>query len=182
MRIVAGSRGGRKLQTLDVRHFRPTSDRVREAVFSILAGRIMGARVLDLFAGSGALGFEALSRGAEKVTFVESGRNLANLIERNGKALGFEDRYTVIRADVRRFIVREAARGDHDVWFVDPPYRGGLVQPVLDAAAGAVVLPLVIVERDKREEWSAPLSEWSRARRYGDTVVEFLIQETEEEA
>jgi 16S rRNA (guanine966-N2)-methyltransferase len=118
VRIVGGSHKGARIYAPKGRDTRPTSDRVREAIFAIL-GSVEGARVLDLFAGSGALGLEALSRGAASAVFVESDPVAVKAIERNLEKLGLEGR--IVRSDV----VRDVARTDerYDVVFVDPPYE-----------------------------------------------------------
>ncbi len=118
MRIVAGSRKGATIYAPKGRDTRPTSDRVREAAFAIL-GSVEGANVLDLFAGSGALGLEALSRGAASATFVESDPAAVKIIERNLEKLGLEGR--IVRSDVTRHLARTDER--YDVVFVDPPYE-----------------------------------------------------------
>ena len=118
MRIVAGSHKGARIYAPKGRDTRPTSDRVREAIFAIL-GSVEGARVLDLFAGSGALGLEALSRGAASAVFVESDPTAVKTIERNLEKLALEGR--IVRADATRYLARTAER--YDVVFVDPPYE-----------------------------------------------------------
>jgi 16S rRNA (guanine966-N2)-methyltransferase len=118
VRIVGGSHKGARIYAPKGRDTRPTSDRVREAIFGIL-GSVEDARVLDLFAGSGALGLEALSRGAETAVFVESDPGAVKTIERNLEKLGLEGR--IVRADVRRYLPGESER--YDVVFVDPPYE-----------------------------------------------------------
>jgi 16S rRNA (guanine966-N2)-methyltransferase len=118
MRIVAGSRKGARIYAPRGRDTRPTSDRVREAVFAIL-GSVEGAKVLDLFAGSGALGLEALSRGAATATFVETDPAAVKAIERNLEKLAFEGR--IVRSDAPRYLGRTDER--YDVVFVDPPYE-----------------------------------------------------------
>jgi 16S rRNA (guanine966-N2)-methyltransferase len=118
VRIVGGSHKGARIYAPKGRDTRPTSDRVREAIFGIL-GSVEGGCVLDLFAGSGALGLEALSRGAETAVFVESDPGAVKTIERNLEKLGLEGR--IVRADVRRYLPRECER--YDVVFVDPPYE-----------------------------------------------------------
>ncbi len=118
MRIVAGSKKGARIFAPKGAGTRPTSDRVREAIFAIL-GSVEGASVLDLFAGSGALGLEALSRGAASATFVESDAAAVKAIERNLEKLGLEGR--VVRSDAARYVARTDERCD--VVFVDPPYE-----------------------------------------------------------
>ena len=124
MRIIAGEFGGRVLRPPGDRRVRPTADRVREAWMSKLAPALEGARVLDLFAGSGALGLEALSRGAAHVTFVELGRQSLDALRKNVAALDVEQRVTVHRGDAVRYAER-LARGAFDVAFADPPYGTG---------------------------------------------------------
>lgn len=117
MRVVAGELGGRRLHAPRGGPIRPTSDRVREAVFSIL-GDIAGAEVLDLFAGTGAMGIEAISRGAAHATLVDRAVGAA---ARNVGSLGLDDRVRIVRADVRTFLERDEGR--YDLIFCDPPYR-----------------------------------------------------------
>lgn len=118
VRIVAGSCKGARIYAPRGRETRPTSDRIREAAFAII-GSVEGLRVLDLFAGSGALGLEALSRGAAGAVFVESDPAAAKVIERNLEKLGLEGR--IVRSDATRFVTRTDDR--YDVVFVDPPYE-----------------------------------------------------------
>lgn len=174
MRIVAGTRRGRKLYTGKAERFRPTSDRVREAVFSILGDEVVGRTVLDLYAGSGAFGFEALSRGAAKALFVEENRRIAGWIERNGLDLGFGGSYRVVTTDALDFLRNRKALEPYDLVFVDPPYREGQVGPALAALASTPGERIVILERERREEPELPRTAWREARTYGDTVVEFL--------
>lgn len=124
MRIIAGTFRGRRLRTVADRQVRPTSDRVREAWFSIVGPRVPGARVLDLFAGSGALGLEALSRGAAHATFVETARAAQRVLRTNIADLGVEDRVAIRGVNALRFA---AGLGPHafDLAFADPPYRSG---------------------------------------------------------
>jgi 16S rRNA (guanine(966)-N(2))-methyltransferase RsmD len=172
MRVIAGTYGGRRLQAPPGLDTRPTSDRVREALFSILGERVHGARTLDLFAGSGALGIEALSRGAQEVTFVDSAAPAIRTIGANLEALGADA--TVVRAEARRFLGGASHSGrSYDLVFLDPPYRlaaslgrdlSGPLEAVL-ARGGAVV-----AESDRRAplEIDLPLED---ERRYGDTLI-----------
>jgi 16S rRNA (guanine966-N2)-methyltransferase len=172
VRIVAGRFGGRRLQAPAGRATRPTSDRVREALFSILGARVAGADVLDLFAGSGALGLEALSRGAAAATFVDSAPAAIRTVRANLAALGAAA--NVRREDALRFL-RSAARGQrhYDLIFLDPPYRLAehLGRP-LSEALPAVLAPaaVVVAESDRRAplELALPLH---HERRYGDTLI-----------
>jgi 16S rRNA (guanine(966)-N(2))-methyltransferase RsmD len=127
MRIVAGQARGRKLVAPSGRDVRPTSDRVREALFSSLGAVVEGARVLDLFAGSGALGLEALSRGAASAVFVDSSVRALDAVRRNLEATGFAERAQVVRGDALRVLDRLGSGTERfDLVFVDPPYRSDL--------------------------------------------------------
>ena len=172
MRVIAGSRKGHKLAAPRGLETRPTSDRVRENVFN-LVGPVEGARVLDLFAGSGALGIEALSRGAASAVFVENDADAVRTIERNLDRLRLTGA-RVVHADALRTIGREATAGaKYDLVLVDPPY-GMLTEiqprlarhvPQLLAADG-----LLVIETDARTEPELPLPVRT-SRRYGQTRV-----------
>ena len=174
MRIVAGTRRGARIHTGRAERFRPTSDRVREALFAILGDRVEGAAVLDLCAGSGALGFEALSRGAEEALFVEKNRRVAGWIARNARDLRFEERATIVTREALRFLDRDRRAARFDLVFADPPYGAGLVAPILERLAGLPGGRLAVVEREKREEPPDPPERWRKPAVYGDTVVEFF--------
>jgi len=172
VRVVAGQWRGRRLQAPAGPATRPTSDRVREALFSILGTRVHDADVLDLFAGSGALGIEALSRGAAQATFVDSAPAAIRAVTANLEAVGADAE--VRRADARRFLSdASAAARQYDLVFLDPPYRlarelGGALSTALPPvlAPGAVV----VAESDRRGplELELPLVD---ERRYGDTLI-----------
>jgi len=172
MRIIAGSRKGARIFAPKGREVRPTGDRVREAVFN-LVGPVDGMEVLDLFAGSGAMGLEALSRGAASVTFVESDRSAAEVILRNLDKLELKGA-NVLREDAGRKLASDAAGGKrYDLVLIDPPYRMlPRVLPTLAAHLPAVLAPggLVIVESDAREEPGLPLPKRT-SRRYGSVRV-----------
>lgn len=168
LRIIAGEFKGRRLKTPAGRSVRPTADRVKEAWFSIVQQSIPDARVLDLFAGSGALGFEALSRGAVAVDFVENhGASLA-AIRDNAATLNVGARVTIHRSDAMRFAER-LQPGAYDVAFADPPYA-------TDAAARLVKLyratPFARVF--SVEHSSDQVMDGDETRRYGDTAITFL--------
>lgn len=177
LRIIAGTAGGRRLE-VPSRGTRPTSDRVREAVFSAVQVRhdLDGARVLDLYAGSGALGLEALSRGAAYVRFVESDRRAAAVLHRNVTALGLSG------ANVSIATVVTVLRGDpgdpYDVVFADPPYEldnAALTSVLRALATGGWLAPaaLLVVERAARAmppTWPDGVVPGTQ-RRYGDTTV-----------
>jgi 16S rRNA (guanine966-N2)-methyltransferase len=172
VRVVAGRFGGRPLVAPRGRATRPTSDRVREALFSILGEVVMGAAVLDLFAGSGALGLEALSRGASEATFVDSSQAAVAAIRRNLEALGVD-------ADVRRqdalAYLRGASRDarQYDLVFLDPPYRRAIaLGPELSATLSRLLAPeaRVVAESDRRAPLDLDLDLLDE-RRYGDTLI-----------
>src|SRR5699024_8275034 len=134
MRVISGTYGGRTLKAPPGDGTRPTSDRVREALFSILATHTHDARVLDLFAGSGALGLEALSRGAGEVTFVDESRPAIQAIEANLRALGADA--AVRKQDALRFLIHASqSAAQYDLVFLDPPYRQAerLARPLSEA-------------------------------------------------
>lgn len=176
-RIVAGTAGGRRL-AVPPRGTRPTSERVREALFSALEALLDldGARVLDLYAGSGALGFEALSRGAAEVTFVESDRKAVDTLRRNIRDIGLPGA-RVSAGTVESVLAAPAPHG-YDVILADPPYAVGndrLTGILAAVVAGGWlaehgVLVLERANRDGAPDWPAGLAV-RRTRRYGDTVL-----------
>lgn len=174
MRVVAGRFGGRRLQAPSGLDTRPTGDRVRESLFSIL-GPLHEARVLDLFAGTGALGIEALSRGATHATFVERDRRALDALRANLAALDLDARTaTVVRGDARRHLRDAGARGEaYDLVLLDPPYRDGdRLTPLLDAGLRPLLRPgaRVVTESDRRFPLLLDLGD-ADERRYGDTLI-----------
>jgi 16S rRNA (guanine966-N2)-methyltransferase len=178
-RIIGGSAGGRRLRTPTGGNTRPTSDRVREAMFSAIdaaVGSISGLRFLDLYAGSGAVGLEARSRGAGVVTLVEHDRRTAALIGQNVKTLGFSG-VEVLASTVTRALT-QAPRAPYDVVFVDPPYamhRSEVFDALvlLRANGWLAAAATVIVERATRDGalvWPEGI-EAARSRRYGETTL-----------
>ncbi len=174
MRVVAGRLGGRKLQSPNSSVTRPTSDRVRESLFSTL-GPIDGSAVLDLFAGSGALAIEALSRGAARAVLVERDRGAATVIAANLAALGLsEPQARLIRGSAQKALEQAAAASEtYDLLFLDPPYRhaamlGGDAAKLIEA----ILAPdaRVVTESDRRQplELELPMID---ERRYGDTLI-----------
>ena len=168
MRVVAGTFKGRRLAAPRGTRTRPTADRVREALFSML-GDVGGARVLDLYAGSGALGIEALSRGADSAVFVERDAQALAAIERNLAAIGAEA--TVERQDVLRFLAR--ADGAFDLVFCDPPYdsAAGLAGPLAEHLPAVCAEDArIVTESDKRNPLVLPFPLLVE-RAYGDTRI-----------
>jgi 16S rRNA (guanine966-N2)-methyltransferase len=181
VRIVGGNLGGRVLRAPAGAATRPTSEKVREAVFNILGnllGPVDGSHVLDLFAGTGALGLEALSRGAAHATFVDSARSAVAAIRGNLRALGVEDRATVVAGDAVVSAGRHAPAAPWRLVFVDPPYRSDLASravaalPAEHLAAGAVI----VIEHDRHNAPPDQLGSLLRTdqRRYGDTLISFF--------
>ena len=171
MRVVGGRFGGRTLVAPRGRATRPTPERVREALFSIL-GTVEGARVLDLFAGSGALGIEAVSRGAAELTLVDSSAAAGAAIRRNLDALGIDAELRHQRALPFLQAARKRAR-QYDLAFLDPPYRHArMLGPELSAALDPVLAPAarVVTESDRRAPLELSL-ELLDERRYGDTLI-----------
>lgn len=175
MRIVAGTFGGRVILSPADRSIRPTTDRVREAVFSIIAASVPGARVLDLFAGTGAMGLEALSRGASEAVFVDQSPAAVRLIRSNIERCGVRDRTRVLEVPVARALKRFAGAGGlFDLILLDPPYGKGLVPDTLKGLE-SVAAPgcLVVAEHEGREDTPERLGPWLRTqrRKYGDTGI-----------
>jgi 16S rRNA (guanine(966)-N(2))-methyltransferase RsmD len=180
LRIIAGSARGRKLQVPPGRSVRPTSDRVREALFNILAAEVTGCRFLDLYAGSGAVGIEALSRGAEQVDFVEQVPTALQALQDNLQRTGLGGAARVHPMPVRRaltLLVGECAL--FDLVFADPPYGEQAERSaLLEQLGGAGLLRSggrVIVEFPARRQCTPPATlKLLREARYGDTVLVFL--------
>ncbi len=178
-RIIGGTAGGRRLETPRGQTTRPTSDRVREALFSAIeswCGSLQGLRFLDLYAGSGAVGLEAWSRGAGVVTLVESDRRAARLIEQNARALGFA-KADVVCGPVARLLAT-APLAPYDVVFADPPYPldpDAVADDLESLVARGWLVPgaLVIVERAAKRSrvvWPEGIEE-DRTKRYGETAL-----------
>jgi 16S rRNA (guanine(966)-N(2))-methyltransferase RsmD len=175
MRIIAGTLKGRRLDSPDWPGLRPTSDRLRETLFNVLAPRIAGARFLDAFAGTGAVGIEALSRGAAHVTFVEQDRRAWRLLEENLARCGVNDRYAIIRAGFKGAV--GGLVGPFDIVFLDPPYGAAELSQALEAAAPLVTgdarLIIEHARRDTAPEGAAGLRR-TRELKQGDSVLSFF--------
>jgi 16S rRNA (guanine966-N2)-methyltransferase len=185
MRVIAGTAKGRRLKGPRGERTRPTSDRAKEALFSSLQPELPGASVIDLFAGSGALGIEALSRGAAHVTFVERHDRTVRLLDENLARTDLRHRATILSVDVLSALNSPAGR-PFDVALLDPPYglAADELGEVLTAlaphlAAGAVVT----IERNRRSVEPAwpPSVRSDRERRYGDTVIHVGRVDAEED-
>lgn len=153
IRIIGGEWRGRKLSFPDAEGLRPTADRVRETVFNWLAGHVAGARCLDMFAGSGALGFEALSRGANYCCFVEQNSAVLKQIQTNCRLLGATVRSEVLLADASKPL---QATGAFDIVFLDPPFKGSELKACLHWLATSPILKrdaLIYIETAKNTPW-----------------------------
>lgn len=176
MRIIAGTAKGRRLHSPKSPLIRPVSDKVKEAIFNIL-GPIEEKSVLDLFAGTGSVGLEALSRGADRCVFVESFSHALFLLQKNIVACGFREHSFVLRGDVPTILNRLKKKGTFDLVFVDPPYDRGLIGPTLGGLVRYNLIDAqscVIVEHSPREAPAAEGVVVFDSRKYGQTWVSFL--------
>ena len=179
MRIIAGALKGRRLKPPSWEGLRPTSDKLRETLFNILAARIADARVLDLYAGTGAVGIEALSRGAAHVTFIDADRRAQALIEENLTHCGVAEGYAIIRASVAHGLERLRGQRAFDIIVLDPPYAArdsdqveGVMALAADVMAGDGVLILEHARRRPAPETAGPLVR-SREVTSGDSALAF---------
>jgi len=178
MRVITGTARGRKLKTPENREIRPTADNVKEALFNMLQFDLEGRRVLDLFAGTGQLGIEALSRGAAEAVFVDQDREAVRIVKENLKACGFEA--SVRRQDALSYLKEKEK---FDVIFVDPPYDSGLYEPVLETIKSVDKLSEggIIVCEARRERLLPDMTAPYRKRketRYGSVKLAIYFRES----
>lgn len=177
MRVITGSARGRKLLTLEGEDVRPTTDKVKEAVFSVIQFETEGRRVLDLFAGSGQLGIEALSRGAAGCVFIDQSKHAAAVVKKNIEACGFGDLSRVYQTDAINWLASFAAERERfDIAFLDPPYASGLCEKALPAAAEHMNRGGVIIcEAPSGHELPEQAGDFTKRRvyRYGRISVTF---------
>lgn len=181
MRIITGSARGRNLVTLEGQHTRPTADRVKQAVFSSLQFELEGRTVLDLFAGSGQLGLEALSRGAKSCVFVENDRAAQRVVEQNIRTCGFEQQARIERVEALNYLKRQQSASFHLI-FLDPPYNTGLLeQAVADIIQFDILMQGgIMICESKRNGFDPVLSPPYRVLRrcdYGNTSVTYLTRD-----
>jgi 16S rRNA (guanine966-N2)-methyltransferase len=180
MRIISGACRGRKLSALRGMVTRPTADRVRESIFNILAPHVSGAHVLDLFAGTGAMGLEALSRGAAAAVLVDSSAQAIQIIEKNILACKMENRSRSIRWDILKNLhCLKPQEPAFDLVFMDPPYAKGCIQPALTHLIRHQVLKtgaMIVIEHAPAEPVPENFNELKKIdqRVYGKTLVSFL--------
>jgi 16S rRNA (guanine966-N2)-methyltransferase len=179
MRILSGEFKNKNLKMPNSREVRPTSQKVRKAIFDVLSGEVEGKKVLDLFSGSGALGFEALSAGAAHITFVEKNKLSIKTICENALLLDVKSKCTVIARDALESLDSINNKGfQYDLIFADPPYAGGLAKKCLlkISACDILIAPaIVVIEHYKKDELptiSDNLKLW-QLKNYGDTLVSF---------
>lgn len=176
MRIIAGKYRGRKLKEFGGKDVRPTSDRVKESLFQILSGRLVGARVLDLFCGSGALGLESLSRGAAEVVFNDISGDSLNILRGNLALL--KESAEITNLDFRAGL--KSARGKFDLIFVDPPYSADFCAEILRLVKAGALLKEggLVVYESEREERAEEGWQTLDVRRYGRTKIFLFREET----
>lgn len=186
MRIIGGEARGRKISVPKGKDIRPTSNMIKESLFNSLYS-VTGKAFLDLFAGSGNVGLEALSRGAQKVVFIEKDRMRGNVIRENLRHLGFEARAEVLDLDAERAVRFLAARGERfDILFADPPYERGFVTKVLSMSSLADLFAeeaMLVIQHSLREGvHGTPEDRYvlKEQKKYGDTVLSFFQKKGKE--
>lgn len=177
MRVIAGTHKGRRLHSPKGPGVRPTADRVKEALFSILGSRIVGARFLDLYAGTGAIGIEAISRGARQVTFVEPNQSALRVLRANLALCGFEAATDIQACPAGTFLCRTiTGRPAYDILFADPPYRLDVAKELWPMLAGTdIAAPDALIVLEHASKLAAPAGDGRlsllRQYRYGDTTL-----------
>lgn len=180
MRVITGSAKGRKLKTLSGEDVRPTTDRVKEALFSIIQFEIEGRRVLDLFAGSGQLGIEALSRGAASAAFVDASRDSIEVVRENLNTVKLAQRAQVLQMDSLAFLAGQC--GPFDIAFFDPPYGTGLLQKALPMAARRMAPGgVMICEAPTKEDLPEQAEDFRLVRRYSYGRISLALYRREGE-
>ena len=181
LRIIGGELKGRKLVTVPGMRTRPTADRVRESIFNILDDRVRNATILDLFAGTGAMGIEALSRGAESVVFADDKPAALDTLKKNIKSCSLENRTRTIKWNILKNLnILRTQESVFNLVFIDPPYDKTMVQPTLSNLVRSQCLAngaTVVIEHSTMEPIpeNPPGFNISDQRRYGKTLVSFLI-------
>lgn len=184
MRIISGNFRGRKLIQIQGKDIRPTSDRVREAIFNILGPAIKNARVLDLFAGTGALGLEALSRGADHAVFVDAALSSCTTIQKNIDLCKMTDQALILHHDIICLpLPQTLGSPPFDLIFIDPPYGKGHVETTLGKAGFIDLLAptgIIVTEQSFKESFTKPINglDIYRQKKYSKTFISFLRKET----
>lgn len=192
MRIITGSARGVRLRTLEGESTRPTAERTKEAIFSMLQFEIEGRRVLDAFAGSGQMGLEALSRGAESAVLVDKSKAAVDIIKKNAQLTRLDERAEVVCSDITECLKRRSGRERYDIVFLDPPYRSELVldtvKSLLELKAlknGALVVcesgePIDKLPNYENTKWILNRFKIEKNAKYGAAYVTFLRYNEEE--
>lgn len=181
MRVITGSARGRRLKTLEGLETRPTAERVKEGVFNILQFQLADSRVLDLFAGTGQMGIEALSRGAERAVFVDSRRQAAALVRENLAATGLGDRASVVCGEALAYL--RSVRERFDVIFIDPPYAAELWESALSAISQFDILSdhgIIVCESPAQREMPERVGRCVQYRTYRYGTVKITTYHREE--
>lgn len=182
MRVITGTARGRKLVTLEGDDVRPTTDKVKESLFNIIQFDVEGALFLDLFAGCGQIGIEALSRGARQAVFVDKSKRSIDVIRENLKTTGFEKKAAVINSDSVSFLSRRNEK--YDIAFLDPPYATGVLQQALEKIDGVMNdNAIIICECPTAEELPSKIGRFEifKQYKYGKTtLVSYKIAEEED--
>ncbi|QZY57110.1 16S rRNA (guanine(966)-N(2))-methyltransferase RsmD [Crassaminicella profunda] len=183
MRVIAGISKGMRLKSPKGLETRPTTDRVKESIFSMINPYIIDSVVLDLFSGTGSLGIEALSRGAEKAYFVDCNKNSIKVIKENIAYTRLEEKSTVLFCDAHRAI-KELALGTNkiDIIFMDPPYLKGLIIPSIDAIEKEEILNkegIILVEHDLKDSLPEYIGKFMKRKekKYGNTLITIYAKE-----
>ena len=178
MRIISGLKRGLKLKSLEGSDTRPTLDNVKEAIFSMLFDSVNDALVLDLFAGSGALGLEALSRGAKKAVFVDSNPKACSVVRANIESAGFTEAASVVKKDAMEFLAEAGRKGEKfSLIFLDPPYALELLDKVLDLISQSSILMdngFIVCEFDNGTKPDIKSFNLVKDKRYGRVCVNIL--------
>lgn len=182
MRVISGIRRGKKLLEFEGEDIRPTTDRVKEAIFNLIQGRWENAVVFDAFSGTGSLGIEALSRGARYAVFTDIDKRSYDLIKQNVQGCDFQDKCEVVNTSACSYL--EKTDKQFDLLFVDPPYNKGLVTPLLEVVLRRkLVSPegSIVIERDGYEDaFDASGYQVEKERKYGRTVITVLKMQQKE--
>ncbi len=179
MRIIGGFHKGRKIKSVPGKNTRPTTDFVREALFNIINKYIAGSKFLDLFAGTGAVGLEALSRGAENVVFVERDLTACKVIGQNLRDLKLSHKSKIIQGDVALILKKILLRKQRfDIIFMDPPYFKNQIEKTLSILrTGNVVKSIIVVQHPKNELFKIEGFTCYKHKKYGRTALTFLTKE-----
>jgi 16S rRNA (guanine(966)-N(2))-methyltransferase RsmD len=179
MRIIAGKYKRRLIEFPKIGSTRPMQDRVKESIFNILTEKCMGAKVLDLFSGSGSMGLEAFSRGAKEVTFIDANKICIDVIKRNIRTLDIESGFSVVKSDVLKAIGRLGQEDKvFDLIFLDPPYHHGLIEKSLIEIEGCGIITnsgLIVAHHFKKETVPEEIGSLRLVRQnlYGDKLISF---------